>query len=231
MYEDQIIDINEYIDSIIRLTKNNTIIISEKELDTDKLEITGDLTCEPGKITKREFFYVSPKCHSVDGRRAIGLLLSELGTLAVYFEGDEMLLRDTIYNSLMGFAMVQSFTIYQLSIDRFIEQDHEKNFTYLLTREEYIPLALQIFSVVSEEDQVKAIQYTPLTLLKFPYTDKLPKYSILYLQNDEAHIESVDRNTLTELLYRNYDNVKKSLQQVLNDNPQLAKLIEKLKIY
>jgi len=36
---------------------------------------------------------------------------------------------------------------------------------------------------------------------------------------------------ITEFLYGNYENVKKQLEGVLNENSELAKVIEKLKIY
>lgn len=227
--QEEAVDINQYVESIIQLTKNNTIIISEMELDVDKLEVTGDVICEPGKITRREFFYVAPPCHTADGKRVIGFYLFDTGATIVSLQGDEELFRETIYISLLSYAVVKSFTIYKLFIDRFIDQDNRNNF--MLTRVEYMPLAVEIYSEFNDRADVRSIQSWPYALIKFPYIDKLPRYSVLYLEKDEVHIKPIDRNVITEFLYGNYENVKKQLERVLNDNPELAKVIEKLKIY
>jgi len=227
--QEETLDINQYVDSIIQLTKNNTIILSEIELDVDKLQVTGDVVYEPGKITRREFFYVAPPFHTVDGMRVIGFYLFDTGATIVFFEGDEELLRETIYTSLLSYAVVKSFTIYKLFIDRFIDQDNRNNF--MLTRVEYMPIAAEIYSQFNDSAYMRSIQSWPYALIKFPYVDKLPRYSVLYLEKDEVHIKPIDRNMITEFLYGNYENVKKQLEGVLNENPELAKLIEKLKIY
>jgi len=153
--QEETVDINQYVDSIIRLTKNNTIIISEMELDVDKLKVTGDVVCEPGKITRREFFYVAPPCHTADGKRAIGFYVFDTGAIIVFLEGDEELFRETIYTSLLSYAVVKSFTIYKLFIDRFIDQDNRNNF--MLTRVEYMPIAVEIYSQFNDGAEVRSI--------------------------------------------------------------------------
>ncbi len=50
-------NIDEYVDSIIGLTKDNTIILSEREIQPDQSTF-GDITC--GQLQRREFFYLSP---------------------------------------------------------------------------------------------------------------------------------------------------------------------------
>ncbi len=44
------------------------------------------------------------------------------------------------------------------------------------------------------------------------------------------NIEAIDGDIFRQILYRNYENAKNSLQRILDDNPQLAQLVEQLEI-
>jgi hypothetical protein len=221
-------DIDEYVDSIIKLTEDNTIIISELELKPDNINF-GDIVC--GQIQRREFFYLSPPCY-LDGKRLIAIMILETGDIFPFFKGDEEKLRITIYNSLLGFAVVKSFTIYKIYVDKFTSDD---NFNYILTTTDNIDIAALLYAKLSgkHSENMFMLYSTPLVVIKLPYINALPKYSALYIEGDGTNItvDEINVDTLRQVLYKNYENAKKSLQRVLDDNPQLAQLIEKLEIY
>jgi len=219
-------NIDEYVNSIIELTKNNTIIISEKEIQSDHIKL-DDTTC--GQLQKREFFYLSPPCY-LNGKRAIAIMLFETGVVLPYFQGEEDDLRVTIYTSLMGYAIVKSFTIYQIAIDKFINDDKSN---YILTTADNIYITT--LSYVKLSGRFNGFMFmlfsTPLVAIKLPYTNALPRYSVLYVEGNEIKIIEVNDDIFKQILYKNYENAKKALQHTLESHPELARLVEQLEIY
>ena len=219
-------DIDDYVDSVIKLTEDNTIILSELEIKPDNINF-GDIVC--GQLQKREFFYLSPPCY-LDGKRLIALMILETGDIFPFFKGDEENLRITIYNSLLGYAVVKSFTIYKIYVDRFTSDD---NFNYILTTTDNIGITTLLYAKLSgkRSSNMFMLYSTPLVVIKLPYINTLPKYSALYIEGTNITVDEINVETLRQVLYKNYENAKESLQRVLEDNPQLAQLIEKLEIY
>jgi len=214
-------NIDEYVSSLIELTKDHTIIISEKEIQSNTFDMCGQLQ-------RREFFYLSPPCYR-DGKRVIAILLLETGNIFPLFQGDEENLRQTIYNSLLGYTIIKSFTIYQLSIDKFTSDDE---FNYILTTDNNIDIAAQLYAKLGGRLDVTMFMLysTPLVVIKLPYINALPGYSVLYVDGNEVNIEAIDGDIFRQILYSNYENAKNSLQRILDYNPQLAQLVEQLEI-
>ncbi len=218
-------NIDEYVNSIIELTKNNTIILSEKEIQPDQ-NTFGDITC--GQLQRREFFYLSSPCY-LDGRRVIGIVLLETGVILPFFQGEEDDLRETIRTTLLGYTIVKSFTIYQIAIDEFISDDKSN---YILTNANNIYLAGLLYAKLSGrlKGYMHMLYSAPFVIIKLPYTDALPRYSALYIEGNEVNIVAINDDILKQILYRTYEITKKILQYTLENNPELARLIEQLEI-
>jgi len=219
--------IEEYINSIIELTKNNTIIFTEFEIKHDHIEIEGS---ECGPLEQREFFYLTPPCY-LNGKRLIAVTFLEKGLMIPYFQGDEEELHKTLYTTLLSYAIVKSFTIYQIYIDRFMDDD---NANYILTNEDNIYVATTLYYNLTgiSDAGMGILNYTPLVAIKLtPYTNTLPKYSVLQVNGEHINIITIDKDKFKQILYKNYDNTKKSIQYVLKDNETLAQLIDQLDIY
>jgi len=218
-------NIDEYVNSIIELTKNNTIILSEKEIQPDQ-NTFGNITC--GQLQRREFFYLSSPCY-LDGRRVIGIVVLETGVMLPFFQGEEDDLRETIRTTLLGYTIVKSFTIYQIAINEFISDDKSN---YILTNANNIYLAGLLYAKLSGrlKGYMHMLYSAPFVIIKLPYTDALPRYSALYIEGNEINIVAINDDILKQILYRTYEITKKILQQTLENNPQLARLIEQLEI-
>jgi len=218
-------NIDEYVDSLIKLTKDNTIILSENEIQPGQ-NTFADITC--GQLQRREFFYLSSPCY-LNGRRVIGILLLETGVVIPFFQGEEDDLRDTIRTTLLGYTIVKSFTLYQIAIDDFISDDKS---IYILTNANNIRLAGMLYAKLSgrSEGYMHVLYSVPFVIIKLPYTDALPRYSALYIEGNEVNIEEINDEILKQILYKTYKVTKKILQHTLENNPQLARLIEQLEI-
>ena len=221
------IGIEEYINSIIELTKNNTIIFTEFEIKHNHVEIDGE---ECGPLEQREFFYLAPPCY-LNGKRLIAIMLLEKGLMLPYFQDNKEELYKTLYTTLLSFTIVKSYTIYQIYIDRFINDD---NANYILTNEDNIYVATTLYySLTGISDAgIQVLNFTPLVAIELtPYTNTLPKYSVLQVNGEHINIITIDKDKFKQILYKNYDNTKKSIQYVLKDNETLAQLIDQLDIY
>ena len=219
--------IEEYINSIIELTKNNTIIFTELEINYDHVEIEGE---KCGPLERREFFYLAPPCY-LNGKRLIAVTFLEKGLMIPYFQGEEEEIYKTLYTTLLSYAIIKSFTIYQIYVDRFINDD---NANYILTNEDNIYVTTTLYynlTGISNAD-MQVLNFTPLVAIKLtPYTNTLPKYSVLLVNGNHINIISIDKNEFKQILYKNYDSTKKSIQYTLKDNEKLAQLIDQLDIY
>jgi len=219
--------IEEYINSIIELTKNNTIIFTELEIEHDHVEIEGEVC---GPLEKREFFYLAPPCY-LNGKRLIAVTFLEKGLVIPYFHGDEEELYNSLYTTLLSYAIVKSFTIYQIYIDRFMNDD---NANYILTNEDNIYVATMLYYNLTgiSDANMGILNFVPFVAIKLtPYTNTLPKYSILQVNGGHLNVLAIDKDKFKQILYENYDNTKKSMQYVLKDNEKLAQLIDQLDVY
>ena len=219
--------VKEYINSIIELTKNNTIIFTEWEIKHDYVEIEGE---KCGPLEKREFFYLAPPCY-LNGKRLIAATFLENGLMLPYFKGDEVELYNSLYTTLLSYAIVKSFTIYQIYIDRFINDD---NANYVLTKEDNIYVTTMLYyslTGISNAD-MGILNFVSFAAIKLtPYTNTLPKYSILQVNGGHIKVLAIDKDMFKQILYENYDDVKKSMENVLKDNENLAQLIDQLDVY
>jgi hypothetical protein len=244
-YEDVVVQkIDNYVDTIINQTTNNTIIIPEHEiLDMNLLFnilAENEITCEKTEIQEKDIYYIAPKCYHNNSPLA-GILFIDQNI--VFFPDTERdMLKETLRRTLLWYVSVKSKTFYEIFIKNFLSED---KYSYLVTSRENLPVLIEVlkapfFAQKLKDSAIFLMRLSDTVIVRIePKSNKplegIPKYAIVQVHKTfkVTHIEAsldiveVSKEAILQLTSNLYDRVKQEIEYVLSQNKQLQEFINK----
>ena len=237
--------IDNYIDTIINQTTNNTIIIPEHEiLDINLLfSILAEngITCEKTEIQEKDIYYITPKCYYKDSPLAAILFIDQ--SMAFFRDTDRDMLKETLRQTLLWYVSVKSKTFYEIFINNFLSED---KYSYLVTSGENLPVLIAALKTPFFAQKLKdkaiflmRISDTVIVRIEPNKPSEIPKYAIVQLHKTfkMAHIEAsldiieVPKEVILQLTSNLYDRVKQEIEDILSQNEKLQEFINGLELH
>ena len=117
----------DYVRSTLRLTDDYTIFITDHEIQNpfDYLN-NNDIQCNKGKVVRKDFYYVIPKCYS-ENVPLSGILV--LGDMVISFgDVEKDKLGDTLVEFLKTIIAARSKTLYWIRVNTLFK----KGYSYII---------------------------------------------------------------------------------------------------
>ena len=241
--EDVVIQkIDNYIDTIMNQTTNNTIIMLEHEILDKSLLFSilaeNEITCEKTEIQEKDIFYIAPKCYHEDLSLA-GIILTEEN---VFFFPDieRDMFKETLRRTLLWHFSVKSKTFYEIFIKNFLNED---KYSYLVVSDKDLPVLIEalksLFFVQKLNDEAKFLILSDIAIIRIEPKSKpseIPNYAIVQVHKTfkETHIEAsldiveVPKEVILQLTLNSYDRVKQEVEYILSKNKKLQEFVNKL---
>lgn len=238
--------IEKYANEVINYLLNNdkTILISvnnllKKDKIFDALKYYN-IQCEKGEIERKDFYYILPKCFYFS-ERLLGIgLVHQSGVLYNYTTRQLEQLKHSIKLTLTLLVLVKSKTFFEVYVNNFLD-DNEFSYFIVYSKD---------FSIVNEAIKSPEFsRYLALSNLRvkifgdvyvIAYEPKIPfapKYAILQIADvtfRPDHIESeldiieISKEEAYQIISKAFDDVKKEVEDAINKNEQLQKLISQI---
>ena len=241
--EDVVIQkIDNYIDTIMNQTTNNTIIMLEHEILDKNLLFSilaeNEITCEKTEIQEKDIFYIAPKCYHKDLPLAAIILTEENVFFFPDIERD--MFKETLRQTLLWYVSVKSKTFYEIFIKNFLSED---KYLYLVTSNEDLPVLIEAlktpFFTQKLKDEAKFLILTDIAIIRIKPKSKLseiPNYAIVQVHKKfkATHIEAsldiveVPKEVILQLTSNSYDRVKQEVEYILSKNKKLQEFVNKL---
>ena len=236
--------IDNYVDTIINQTTNNTIIILEHEiLDMNSLFsilAENEITCEKTEIQEKDIYYVTPKCYYKDLPLA-GIIFTEQN-MFFFPDIERDMLKETLRRTLLWYVSVKSKTFYEIFIKSFLSED---KYSYLVTSDENLPVLTEalktpFFAQKLKDVAIFLMRLSDIVIVRIePKSDKpleMPKYAIVQVHKTfkVTHIEAsldiveVPKEVILQFVSNLYDKVKQEIEYILSQNKKLREFINKL---
>jgi hypothetical protein len=234
--------IDNYVDTIINQTTNNTIIILEREISDNSLLFSmlaeNEITCEKTEIQEKDIYYIIPKCYHKDLPLA-GIILTE-ENIFFYPDIERDMFKETLRRTLLWHFSVKSKTFYEIFIKNFLSED---KYSYLVTSDEDLPVLIEALKtplfVQKLNDEAKFLILSDIVIVRIEPKSKpseIPKYAIVQVHKTfkETHIEAsldiieVPKEVILQLTLNSYDRVKQEVEHTLSQNKKLREFINKL---
>jgi hypothetical protein len=234
--------IDNYVDTIINQTTNNTIIMLEYEILDKSLLFSilaeNEITCEKTEIQEKDIYYIIPKCYHKELPLA-GILLTE-ENIFFYPDIERDMLKETLRRTLLWHFSVKSKTFYEIFIKDFLSED---KYSYLVTSDDDLPVLIEALKTPlfaqKLNDEAKFLILSDIVIVRIEPKSKpseIPKYAIIKVHKTfkETHIEAsldileVPKEVILQLTLNSYDRVKQEVEHTLSKNKKLREFISKL---